>query len=102
LKGGKPHSEGARNERIFSQHRNSTCRFRADSRFGLREQALARGDRLAAMTASDDRFTEAAFESYKQFHGISERRLGDLKLTELSEVLRQAQMLKAKAQEANQ
>ena len=44
---------------------------------------------------TDDRFTDAAFAQYRQQHGINDaRRLGDMPLKVVSEVLRQAQVLK--------
>jgi hypothetical protein len=53
---------------------------------------------LAART--DARFTDQAFDSYRREHGISDgRRLGDMPLKVISEVLDAAQRLKT--QEAN-
>jgi hypothetical protein len=44
---------------------------------------------------SDDRFTRVAFDAYRSAHGIHDsRRLGDMPLQVVSEVLQAAQKLK--------
>lgn len=49
-----------------------------------------------AAQLTDERFTDRAFAEYRQEHGISDgRRLGDMPLQVMSEVMQKAQKMKA-------